>query len=814
MNDEQLAKPQLFKKLICALLGCLLAFTLIPAPAFADEINSKNTNETQELLIQDEALDNASYFNDLAAFDFLDTQTKELFVNKFVEWYEKETNTSPQKLRCDPQSTTYEDGIYHAYVLDHETVYEVSYNPKTKEFSFKTLEATTKVPNTEAPTTDQPAIDQPEADQPTIGQPVIDQPTIGQPEANQPTTNQPETDQPEAKNPDSNPITKDENLDLEEKQSEPDLADSQEEIPDTTLNEIKPTITPLSTRAAKELSLEPLASPIPTTNVLSYQTHVQADGWQAPVKEGATSGTSGRSLRLEGIKLNLTGNAQALGGAIEYRTHVQNIGWQAFVGNGAMSGTSGRSLRLEAIQIKLSGKVASSYDVYYRVHAQNLGWMGWAKNGAYSGTAGLSYRLEGIQIKLVAKGTGGPSNTGANTTTPFVNGAGTKGSISYSATAHIQAIGDKSYTNAHGNSYIGTTGNSYRMESMSLSLNNSTKYSGSINYRVHAQNVGWQEWKRDGERAGTTGRALRLEAIEIYLSGDLAQHYDVFYRAHVQNIGWQSWVQNGASAGTSGKSLRIEGLYICLVKKGDEAPAASNGTSMHQVVFKNYDGRVLQTYGVKAGSYPQYQGTTPTRPHSKGMAYTFTGWSPAITKATQDAVYTAQFSSKQIPSYNVTFKNHDGSVLSSKQYAQGSIPQTPSFSFTAYKGIRPYTVTCKTPQREDGSYVFTGWDKVITPVTGNVSYTAQYKPALMRDGNFFPTAKEFNDWMKPQCSYTGNDTFMAGSHTTYTIGVGLSDLISLWRVIGSHPSLLVDITMIRIIEGNTIIYYDIEETCS
>ncbi len=140
---------------------------------------------------------------------------------------------------------------------------------------------------------------------------------------------------------------------------------------------------------------------------VSYQTHVQNIGWQGAVSNGGISGTSGQSLRLEGIKISVSG----FEGGISYRTHVQNVGWQNWVSNGAMSGTSGQSLRLEAIQIKLTGEMAEMFDVYYRVHAQNIGWMGWAKNGASAGTAGYSYRLEAIEIQLVPKGSAAPGST-------------------------------------------------------------------------------------------------------------------------------------------------------------------------------------------------------------------------------------------------------------------------------------------------------------------------------------------------------------------------------------------------------------------
>ena len=38
---------------------------------------------------------------------------------------------------------------------------------------------------------------------------------------------------------------------------------------------------------------------------ISYSTHVQRIGWQNPVKDGVLAGTEGRSLRMEGVKINL-----------------------------------------------------------------------------------------------------------------------------------------------------------------------------------------------------------------------------------------------------------------------------------------------------------------------------------------------------------------------------------------------------------------------------------------------------------------------------------------------------------------------------
>ena len=149
------------------------------------------------------------------------------------------------------------------------------------------------------------------------------------------------------------------------------------------------------------------SQPFAQMGTVSYQSHVQDIGWQNRVGNGAVSGTSGQSLRLEAMRIQLNG----IDGGIEYKTHVQNIGWMNWVSNDQLSGTEGQSLRLEAIQIRLTGTAAQLCDIYYRVHAQDFGWMGWAKNGQSAGTAGFSYRLEAIQIMLVPKDSAAPGNT-------------------------------------------------------------------------------------------------------------------------------------------------------------------------------------------------------------------------------------------------------------------------------------------------------------------------------------------------------------------------------------------------------------------
>ncbi|MCL1847198.1 MAG: L,D-transpeptidase family protein [Coriobacteriia bacterium] len=298
-----------------------------------------------------------------------------------------------------------------------------------------------------------------------------------------------------------------------------------------------------------------------------YRTHVQNLGWLGWVADGKVSGTSGRSLRLEAINIELAGSG--LTGSIEYRTHVQNVGWMGWVADGKVSGTSGRSLRLEAIDIRLTGELEQAYDIYYRVHVQNLGWLGWAKNGGSAGTAGYSLRLEAIEIRLVDKLTGKP---------PALAGdAFKKPAMQLQARAHVQNVGWQNWSGAANGKILtaGTVGRSLRMEALCVQVAN-TDYAGAVQYRAHVSGIGWQGWKSGGAVAGTTGQSRQIEAVEMRLTGELEANFDIYYRAHIPTIGWLGWAKNGEPAGSSSLSTRMEALQVSLVPKGGKAPGSDS----------------------------------------------------------------------------------------------------------------------------------------------------------------------------------------------------------------------------------------------
>ncbi len=348
----------------------------------------------------------------------------------------------------------------------------------------------------------------------------------------------------------------------------------------------------------------------PDINV-SYRTHIQTFGWEGNAdniktwkSNGAMSGTSGLSKRLEGI--NIVVNPKVVGSpldlGVQYTTHCQSYGWLPWSANGEMNGTEGESKRLEAIKIQLTGADKDKYDIYYRVHAQTYGWLGWAKNGAPAGTAGYAKRLEGIQIVVVKKSESFNQKMEGITsakTEAFVAKAGNSPIVNYPATSntnpvvpgadtvnvayrtHVQSYGWQAWK--YNGQMSGTSGKSKRLEGINIELRNQA-YAGDIVYTTHVQKYGWQgkledqsTWKKNGEMSGTSGEAKRLEAICINLTGEMSQKYDIYYRVHAQSYGWLGWAKNGEPSGTAGYGKRLEGIQIVLVPKGGTAPGNYQG---------------------------------------------------------------------------------------------------------------------------------------------------------------------------------------------------------------------------------------------
>ena len=299
-----------------------------------------------------------------------------------------------------------------------------------------------------------------------------------------------------------------------------------------------------------------------STNLVSYKTYVEGQGWTNYVTDGRSSGTVGESKKLEGISIRLS---SGIDGTVQYKTYTENDGWEAWSENGEINGEPDGTRRLEAIQIRLTGEAAEKYDIYYRVHCQDDGWLGWAKNGEKAGSEGYSRRMEAIEIRLVAKG---QSLSGGEKTSFAVN-------LNSKLIYYRTYVEKQGWTNCVTDGrQSGTVGESKKLEGIRVRL--SSGIDGTVQYRTYTENDGWEAWSENGEINWKPDGTRRLEAIQIRLTGEAAEKYDIYYRVHCQDYGWLGWAKNGEKAGSEGYSRRMEAMEVRLVTKGNAAPGNTN----------------------------------------------------------------------------------------------------------------------------------------------------------------------------------------------------------------------------------------------
>ncbi|MBS6279189.1 MAG: hypothetical protein KH545_16555, partial [Anaerostipes sp.] len=106
--------------------------------------------------------------------------------------------------------------------------------------------------------------------------------------------------------------------------------------------------------------------------------------------------------------------------------------------------------------------------------------------------------------------------------------------------------------------------------------------------------------------------------------GSLAKDYDVYYRVHASNIGWMAWAKDGGEAGTTGMSCSLEAVQIKLIKKGASHPDTS-GYSHLEIPTVTYSSQVKGAWqnSVPAG---EVSGTT-------GQGIPITGFSAKTTSS-------------------------------------------------------------------------------------------------------------------------------------------------------------------------------------
>lgn len=203
----------------------------------------------------------------------------------------------------------------------------------------------------------------------------------------------------------------------------------------------------------------------------------------------------------------------------------------------------------------------------------------------------------------------------------------------------------------------------------------------------------------------------------------------------------------------------------------------SQTKNSYTITWLNDDNSLIDETVVEYGVVPTH--ANPTKAATAEYTYTFTGWTPAVVSVTGNATYKATFSSTK-NSYIIHWLNDDNSEIDQTTVEYGVVPTHANptkaadvqytYTFTGWTPnvvavtgetyyqaqftptLRQYTVTWvidgvstseqldygtlpthadpTKPATAQYTYTFTGWDKVIVPVAGDVTYTAQFSSTV------------------------------------------------------------------------------------
>ena len=203
-----------------------------------------------------------------------------------------------------------------------------------------------------------------------------------------------------------------------------------------------------------------------------------------------------------------------------------------------------------------------------------------------------------------------------------------------------------------------------------------------------------------------------------------------------------------------------------LLKQGTEIP--KTGAHITWVI----DGKVVAEEDCPKGTMPAFTGSTDKAP-DENYRYTFTGWSPEVVVAEEDATYTAQYSASARVFYTIAFN------------ANGGVGEMAAQTFEV--GVDT-ALNANTFTREN--YKFTGWNTAadgsgatyadegaILELTGDMTLYAQwqFQTGWVTD----ETGKQYykdGELQKTGWTVIGGNTYYLDTETGYA-AIGIATLI-------------------------------------
>ena len=153
-----------------------------------------------------------------------------------------------------------------------------------------------------------------------------------------------------------------------------------------------------------------------------------------------------------------------------------------------------------------------------------------------------------------------------------------------------------------------------------------------------------------------------------------------------------------------------------LLKQGEEIP--KTGAHITWVI----DGKVVAEEDYLKGTMPSFKGSTDKAP-DENYRYTFTGWSPEVVVAEEDATYTAQYSATARVVYTITFNANGGEGSMEPQRFEVGVDtalNTNAFTRESYKFIGWNTAA-------DGSGATYADEGAILELTRDMTLYAQWQ---------------------------------------------------------------------------------------